>query len=106
MPLFPKRRQIFFREPKQTHGGSEPLPMFRMRRMFEVLLQMNEGPRGLDQTLEILRVLRRDRIVEPYLFQNIVRFVITLLVPALEKGAVIGMRRDPGAGCFRRIGLQ
>ena len=74
--------------------------------MFELLLQMDESAGGLDQTFEVLPVLRRDRIVQPHLFENVVRFVITLLVPALEKGAVIGMRGDPGAGCFRRIGLQ
>jgi len=70
--------------------------MFRMRRMLEMFLEMNERARGLDQSFEILRILRRDRIVQPYLFQDIVRLVVTLLVPALEKGAIIGMRRDAG----------
>ena len=106
MPLFPKWRQIFFRQPKQTHGGPEPLPVLRMRRMLVMFLQMDERTRGLDEPFEELRVLGRDRIVKPHLFQNIVCFIITLLVPALEKCAVIRMGCDPRAGGFRRIGLQ
>ena len=106
MPLRPKHCQIFFREPKQTHRWPEPFPVFRMRRMFELLLQMDESARGLDQTFKVLRVLRRDRIVQPHLFQNIVRFIVTLLVPALKKRAIIRMRRDAGAGGFRPISLQ
>ena len=65
--------------------------MFRMRRMFELLLQMNKRAGGLNQPFEILRVVRRDRLPEPDLLENIVRFIVTLLVPALEKGAVIRM---------------
>ena len=106
MPLFPKWRQIFFREPEQPHRRPQPLPMFRMGRMFELLLQMNERAGGLDQAFEILRVLRRDRIVQPYLFENIVRLVIALLVPAPEKRAVIRMGCDARAPRFRGIGLQ
>ena len=74
--------------------------------MFELLLQMHERAGRLDEAFEILRVLRRDRIVEPHLFQDIVRFVITLLVPALEKRAIIRMGRDGRAACFQRIRFQ
>ena len=61
--------------------------MLRVRRMFEVLLKMNEGPCGLNQSFEIIRVGRFR--VEPKLFQHIVRFIVLLLVPALKKRAVI-----------------
>src|SRR4051794_10286335 len=84
-------RQILFREPEQTHCGPEPFPVFRMFRMLELLLQMDKRARGLDESFEILRVLRRDRVMQPNLLQNIVRFVIALLVPTLKKRPVIGM---------------
>ena len=67
---------------------------------------MDERAGRLDEAFEILRVLRRDRIVQPHLFQNIVRLVITLLVPALEKRAVIRMVRDPRAAGFRLTRFQ
>jgi hypothetical protein len=89
-----KRRQILFREAKQTNCGTEPSPMLRVRRMFVMLLQMDEGTRGLDKAFEILRVFRRDRIVKPHLFQDIVCFVIMLFVPTPEESAVIRMRGD------------
>ena len=61
--------------------------MLRMQRMFEVLLKMNERPGGLNQSLEIICIGRFG--VEPKLFQNIVRFVVPLFVPATKKRAVI-----------------
>jgi len=63
-------------------------------------------PGGLDRAFEILGALRTDGFPEPHLFQNIVRFVVTLLVPALEKRAVIRMRRDAIAGRARFVGGQ
>ena len=82
--------------------------MFRMGRMFELLLQMDEGAGGLDQSLEILRVVRRRRPLESDLLENIVRLIIMLLVPASKKGAVIRMAGDRaalGLGCvtFQRL---
>jgi len=58
-----------------------------VRGMFEVLLQMNKRARRLDQSLEEICVGRFT--VEPKLFQDIVRFVILLFVPAMKKRAVI-----------------
>src|SRR5437762_3046158 len=78
-------RQIFFREPEQSHRRREPLSMLRMGRMLKVFLQMDKRARRLDQPFEILGVLRRDSLAEPNLFQDIVRFIITLLIPAAEK---------------------
>src|SRR5688572_2801846 len=94
MPLRPEWRQVLLREPKQAHGRARPFAMLRMSRMLEMFLQMHERARGLDQPLEILSILRRDRLPQPDLLQDVMRLVITLLVPAPEKGPVIGMRRD------------
>jgi hypothetical protein len=55
--------------------------------MLKVLSQMNERARRLDQSLEEICVGRFT--VEPKLFQNIVRFVVLLFVPAMKKRAVI-----------------
>jgi len=106
MPFRAEGRQIFFRESKQTHRRAEPLSMFRMGRMLELLLQMDERSGRLDQSLEKLRVLRRDRIVQPNLLQDVVRFVITLLVPALKERAIVRVGRDSRAAGFRRIRFQ
>ena len=73
-------RQIFLRQPKQTHGGRQALAMLRMQRMLESLLQMNEGPGGLDQSFKIISIRRLG--LKPKLFQDIVRLVVALLVPA------------------------
>jgi hypothetical protein len=63
-----------------------------MGRMFEILLQMNKGPGGLDQSFEKPVVTRVG--VQPQLLEHIVRFVVTLLVPALKVGAVKRVARD------------
>src|ERR1700736_1454427 len=57
-----------------------------MRWLLEMLLQMNEGAGGLDQSLEIIRIARIG--FEPKLFENVVRFVVTPFVPAVEKGVI------------------
>ena len=101
MPLRPERLQILLRQPEQSHRRAEAFPVLGMGWMLELLLEMDKRPRRLDQALEILRILRRDRIVEPHLFENIVRFIITLLIPALEKRAVIGViRQTPAPGAI------
>ena len=75
--------------------------MFGMRRMFELLLQMNKSARSLDQALEILRVAGRRRRLEPDLFENVMRLVVTLFVPATKKGTVIRMIGNRVTGsCF------
>ena len=54
--------------------------------MLEILLQMNKCARRLNQALEKNRVNQLG--VEPDLLEHVVRFVIALFVPALEKGAI------------------
>ena len=74
--------------------------MFRVSRMFELLLQMDERAGGLNQAFEILRVVGSSRRLEPDLLENIVRLIITLLVPAAKKCAVIRMVGDRAATGF------
>jgi hypothetical protein len=97
VPLRTQRRQILFRETKQTDRRPQPPPVFRMGRIFELLLQMNKGAGGLDQAFEILRIVGRCRLLEPNLLKNIVRLVVSLFVPAVKKCAVIGMVGDRAA---------
>ena len=106
MPLFSKRRQVLFRQPEQADRRPEPLPMFRVGRMFELLLQMNKSAGGLDQALKVLRVGGSSRRLEPDLLENIVGFIVTLLVPAVKKRAVIRMPGDPIAIGFRFAAFQ
>jgi hypothetical protein len=94
MPLAAERRQVLFREPKQAHGRAKPFSVFWMGRMLVMFLEMDECPGRLDQPLEVLGILRRDAFAEPDLLQDIVRFVVSLFVPAPEKSAVIGMSGD------------
>jgi len=61
-----------------------------VRRMFEALLQMNERAGRLNQSLEEVAVGRFG--VEPKLFQDIVRFVVPLFVPATKKPDVVWVR--------------
>ena len=83
----PRRTAPDFFPPDETGAPPAKTPaMFRMGRMLELLLQMHKRARGLDQALEIMRIVGRDRLVQPNLLENVVRFVVTLLVPALEKG--------------------
>ena len=53
---------------------------------------MNESTGGLDQALEIVRILRFR--LQPKMLQHVVRFVIMLLVPANKEPGVTGMLRD------------
>src|ERR1051325_819543 len=52
---------------------------------------MNESTGCLDQPLKILGVLPADCLIEPNLLENIVRFVIMMLIPAMKERAIIGM---------------
>lgn len=80
------RREILFGELKKAHGWLQTPAMFRMRWLLEMLLQMNEGAGGLNQPFEVICVARTG--LEPKLFENVVRFVVTLFIPAAEKCAI------------------
>jgi hypothetical protein len=89
-----KTRQILFRQPKQAYSWRQTPAVFRVRRMFESLLQMNEGAGRLDQALEKIRVAGFR--LQPKLLENIVRFIVTLLVPAPKKSAIKWVLCDIG----------
>lgn len=78
--------------------------MFRMRRMFEPLLQMNEGAGRLDQALKKIGVAGIR--FQPELLENIVRFIVMLLVPAPKKSEIKGVLCDIGIGCIDLVCAQ
>jgi hypothetical protein len=63
-------------------------------------LQMDESAGGLDQAFEILRIVGGRRPLEPDLLENIVRLIVSLLVPAAKKRVVIRMVGDRAATGF------
>jgi hypothetical protein len=70
--------------------------------MFKALLKMNESASRLNQSFEIVCIGRFG--LEPNLLQNIMRLVITLFVPAMEKRAIKWVLYDVGLiwiGIFR-----
>jgi hypothetical protein len=108
VPPRTKRRQILFRQSKQPDGWSQASPVFWVRWMLELFLQMHESARGLDQALEILRVVGSGRRLEPDLLENIVGLIVSLFVPAAKKSAVIWVVGDRsaavlGVATFQRL---
>ena len=64
--------------------------------MFELLLQMHKCTGSLNQSFEVLRILSSRCFLEPNLLENVVGFVILVLIPAMEIGAIIWMiSNDP-----------
>jgi hypothetical protein len=99
VPLLAQRPKILFRQPEEPDGWSQASPVFRMRWMLELLLQMHESSRSLDQALEILGVVDRGCLLKPDLLENVMSLIVALLVPAAEKSAVIRVVGDrPSAG--------
>ena len=97
VPLRTQGCQVLFREAEQPNGRSQPASVFRMGWMFEMLLQMHESASGLDQALEILRVVGGRRLLEPNLLEDIVSLIVTLLIPATKKRTIIRMVGDRAA---------
>ena len=98
VPLRTHGCQVFFREAEQPNGRSQPASMFRMSWMFELLLQMHKSAGGLNQAFEILRIFGSRRLLEPDLLENIVRLVVSLLVPAVKECTIIRMVGDGTGG--------
>jgi len=92
MPHRREGREILLRQPKQPHRRIHPSPIFRVRRPRMLFLQMNKSARRLDQPLEKISVLRFR--LQPKVLEHIMRLVVALLIPALEKADVAGMLRD------------
>lgn len=78
--------QILLGQFKQTYCWPQSPAVFRMFRVLEIFLQMNEGAGGLDQAFEKIVIGRI--FLQPNLFQDVVRLVVLLLVPTLEICAV------------------
>ncbi len=89
MPHRRKRREIFPRQAKEPHRREHPPAILGMRRSQELFLQMNEPARGLNQPFEIIGVLCFR--AQPEVLEDIVRFVVTLRIPAAEKSEVTRM---------------
>jgi|SRR5689334_18264822 hypothetical protein len=81
-----ERCQVLLRQFEQPHRRSQTPAMFRMSRMFEVLLKMNKRTGRLDQSFEKIIILGVG--IEPKMFQNIVRLVIKPVIPASEISAI------------------
>src|SRR5689334_10087906 len=81
-----ERRQICFRQQKQPYRRTQPSAVFRMTGLFEILLQMNERSGSLNQTLK--EIVIGGVFLQPDLLENIVRLVITPLIPTLEIGPI------------------
>ncbi len=79
-------RQVPLCELEQAHRRRQTPAMLRVRRMFKLLLKVNESAGCLDQSLEEVRVARIG--LQPKLLEDIMRFVIMLFVPTTEKRAV------------------
>ena len=69
-----------------------------------LLLQMHKATRGLDQPLEIIRVVRFR--AQPEMLQDVVRFVVALLIPTAKIAHVTGMIRNFFGCLFRRRAAQ
>ena len=103
-----KGREVLFRQLKETNRRPQSPAMFGVGWMFEILFEMHERTRGLDQALK--KIVVRGVIIEPKLFQNIVRLIIMLFVPALKIGPikrVLGdlARKSPENIRSRQIGI-
>ena len=86
-----KERQIFLRQLKEFNGRPKTVAVFYMRWMLEIFLKMHKSTGGLNQSFEKITVV--GVAIEPKLFQHVVRFIVTLLVPAAKKRAVKWMGR-------------
>jgi len=84
-------RQVFFRQLEEFNGRAQTPAVLCVRWVFKVLLEMDESARRLNQSFEEIVVL--GVAIQPKLFQHIVRFVVTLLVPAAKKRAIKWMGR-------------
>ena len=81
--------EISFSQLEQSHRWTQTPAVFGMRRVLEIFLEMDERARRLDQTLEKIVVVGVG--VQPKVLQDVVRFVVTLFVPATKERAVARM---------------
>ena len=84
-------RQVFFRQLEEFNGRAQTPAVLSVCWVFEILLEMDKSARRLNQSFEEIVVF--GVAIQPKLFQHIVRFVVTLLVPAAKKCAIERMIR-------------
>src|SRR2546423_1835826 len=79
-------RQVLFRQLEKLNGRAQTAAVVCVGWMFEIFLEMDEGAGGLNQSFEEIVVI--GVAVQPKLLQHVVRFVVTLLVPAVKERAI------------------
>jgi hypothetical protein len=101
-------REMFLRQQKEPDGRPQSPAMLGMQRVLEMFLQMHERAGTLDQSLEKIVVTRVGS--QPDLLEDIMGFVVALLVPALKEGAIVRMilhgHRGPGSLPANQLGDQ
>jgi len=81
-----KRSEVLFRQLEESDRRPQPSAVLCMGRVFEIFLEMHERARCLDQSLKKIIVVSVG--VEPKMFEHIVSFVVTLIVPASKVSAI------------------
>ena len=84
-------RQVLFRQLEEFYSRAQAPAVFCVRWVFEIFLQMHERARSLNQSFK--KIIIVGVAIEPNLLQNVVRLVVTLLVPAAKKPAIKWMGR-------------
>ena len=95
-------RQVLFRQLEEFYSRAQAPAVFCVRWVFEIFLQMHERARSLNQSFE--KIIIVGVAIEPNLLQNVVRLVVTLLVPAAKKRTIKRMARHvarKSPECFR-----
>ena len=95
--------QIFLRQLKELNRRPQTPAMFCVGRVLEIFLKMHERTGSLDQALEKIIIVAI--AVQPNLFQNVVRLVVAMLIPAPKERAVKRMIRHlAGRSRLRQAG--
>jgi hypothetical protein len=80
--------------------------MLGMRRVLEIFLQMDESTSRLYQAFEKNRIVRAG--FQPKLLQDIVSFIVMLVIPTLKEGPVKWVLLDSGTSrpsiCAHQLG--
>ena len=104
MPRRRIRREIFLRQAKQPHRRIHPPSVLRVGRSRVLLLQVHKATCRLNQSLEIIRVVRFRS--QPEMLEDVVRFIVALLIPTAKKTHVTGMIRNLVGCLFPRRAAQ
>jgi len=92
-------REIGFGKSKEPHRRVQSSPILGMSWPEVLLLQMNKTSRRLNQTFEVIGIIRFG--AQPEMLEDVVRFVVTLFIPAAKETEIAGMPRN-----FLRCGIH